>query len=291
MTRFVQQTLLAAALAVVFGAANAADEPAKKPAAAPAAAAAKDAKPAAPAVALDKNKISYMVGMDIGRGLMQIKDDIDIKVVEQALEATIKGDKTTMTQEEALQVRQAYMQQMQAKRVAEQKAAAEKNKGEGTAFLAKNKSKSGVKTTASGLQYEVEKEGTGPKPKATDTVKVNYLGTKIDGTKFDSSYDRGQPATFPLNGVIKGWSEGLQLMPVGSKYKLYVPADLAYGENAPGPIGPNATLIFEVELLGIEDAAAAAAAKPAAGAKPGAPATKPADAKKPAAKDADAGKK
>jgi FKBP-type peptidyl-prolyl cis-trans isomerase 2 len=120
-------------------------------------------------------------------------------------------------------------------------------------------------------------------------VKVNYLGTKIDGTKFDSSYDRGQPATFPLNGVIKGWSEGLQLMPVGSKYKLYVPADLAYGENAPGPIGPNATLIFEVELLGIEDAAAA---KPAAGAKPGAPAIKPVDAKKPAAaKDADAGKK
>ncbi len=293
MTRFVQQTLLAAALAVVFGAANAADEPAKKPAAAPAAAAAKDAKPAAPAVALDKNKISYMVGMDIGRGLMQIKDDIDIKVVEQALEATIKGDKTTMTQEEALQVRQAYMQQMQAKRVTEQKAAAEKNKTEGTAFLAKNKSKSGVKSTASGLQYEVEKEGTGPKPKATDTVKVNYLGTKIDGTKFDSSYDRGQPATFPLNGVIKGWSEGLQLMPVGSKYKLYVPADLAYGENAPGPIGPNATLIFEVELLGIEDASKAAAkpATPAAGAKPGAvPATKPADAKKPADKKDGAGK-
>ena len=296
MTRFVQQTLLAAALAAVFGVASAADEPpAKKPApnmmmappGAPGAAAAKDAKPPVP---IDKNKISYMVGMDIGRGLTQIKDDIDIKVVEQALEAVLKGEKTTMTQEEALQVRQAYMQQMQAKRVTEQKAAAEKNKTEGTAFLAKNKSKSGVKTTASGLQYEVEKEGTGPKPKATDTVKVNYLGTKIDGTKFDSSYDRGQPATFPLNGVIKGWSEGLTLMPVGSKYKLYVPADLAYGENAPGPIGPNATLIFEVELLGIEDAAA----KPAA-AKPGTPAIKPVDAKKPAAtmekKDPDAGKK
>ena len=286
MTRFVQQTLLAAALAAAFGVASAADEPAKKPATP--AAAGKDAKPP---VAIDKNKISYMVGMDIGRGLTQIKDDIDIKVVEQALEAVLKGDKTTMTQEEALQVRQAYMQQMQAKRVAEQKAAAEKNKGEGATFLAKNKSKSGVKTTASGLQYEVEKEGTGPKPKATDTVKVNYLGTKIDGTKFDSSYDRGQPATFPLNGVIKGWSEGLQLMPVGSKYKLYVPADLAYGENAPGPIGPNATLIFEVELLGIEDAAKPAAAKPGAPM----PAMKPADAKKPAAamekKDADAGKK
>ena len=260
MTRFLQQTLLAAALAAVFGIASGADEPAKKPAAAaPAAAPAKDAKPP---IAIDKNKISTMVGMDIGRGLAQIKDDVDIKIVEQALEQTLKGEKTSLTQEEALQVRQAYMQQMQAKRVAEQKAAAEKNKTEGAAFLAKNKSKSGVKSTASGLQYEVEKEGSGPKPKATDTVKVNYLGTKIDGTKFDSSYDRGQPATFPLNGVIKGWSEGLQLMPVGSKYKLYVPAELAYGENAPGPIGPNATLIFEVELLGIEDASKAAA-KPA----------------------------
>ena len=281
MTRFVQQTLLAAALAAAFGVASA-EEPAKKPAAMTAPAAAGAAKDAKPPVAIDKNKISTMVGMDIGRGLTQIKDDIDIKVVEQALEQTLKGEKTSLTQEEALQVRQAYMQQMQAKRVTEQKAAAEKNKTEGTAFLAKNKSKSGVKATASGLQYEVEKEGTGPKPKATDTVKVNYLGTKIDGTKFDSSYDRGQPATFPLNGVIKGWSEGLQLMPVGSKYKFYVPADLAYGENAPGPIGPNATLIFEVELLGIEDASKAAA-KPAA---------KPADkdAKKPAAapkKDAD----
>jgi len=276
MTRFVQQTLLAAALAAAFGVASA-EEPAKKPAAMTAPAAAGAAKDAKPPVAIDKNKISTMVGMDIGRGLTQIKDDIDIKVVEQALEQTLKGEKTSLTQEEALQVRQAYMQQMQAKRVTEQKASAEKNKTEGTAFLAKNKSKSGVKTTASGLQYEVEKEGTGPKPKATDTVKVNYLGTKIDGTKFDSSYDRGQPATFPLNGVIKGWSEGLQLMPVGSKYKFYVPADLAYGENAPGPIGPNATLIFEVELLGIEDASKAAA-KPAAGAKP---ADK--DAKKPAA--------
>ena len=266
MTRFVQQTLLAAALAAVFGIVSGADEPAKKPAAYAGPAAAGAAKDAKPPIAIDKNKISTMVGMDIGRGLAQIKDDVDIKVVEQALEQTLKGEKTSLTQEEALQVRQAYMQQMQAKRVAEQKAAAEKNKTEGTAFLAKNKSKAGVKSTASGLQYEVEKEGSGPKPKATDTVKVNYLGTKIDGTKFDSSYDRGQPATFPLNGVIKGWSEGLQLMPVGSKYKLFVPAELAYGENAPGPIGPNATLIFEVELLGIEDAAA----KPAAAAKPGA---------------------
>ena len=273
MTRFVQKTLVAAlAASFAIGSAVAAEPMKANPA----------MTPAKPPVAIDKNKVSTMVGMDIGRGLTQIKGDIDIKVVEQALEQTLKGEKTSLTQEEALQVRQAFMQQMQAKRVAEQKVAAEKNKTEGAEFLAKNKSAKGVKTTASGLQYLVEKEGTGPKPKATDTVKVNYLGTKIDGTKFDSSYDRGQPATFPLNGVIKGWSEGLQLMPVGSKYKFYVPADLAYGENAPGPIGPNATLIFEVELLGIEDASKAAA-KPAA---------KPADkdAKKPAAapkKDAD----
>lgn len=269
MTRFVQKSLVAALVASLsVGHAFAADPaPAKTEA-------------AKPAVALDKNKISTMVGMDIGRGLVSIKDDIDIKVVEQALEATMKGEKTSLTQEEALQVRQAFMQQMQAKRVAEQKVVADKNKKEGADFLAANKSKPGVKTTASGLQYIAEKEGTGPKPKATDTVKVNYLGTKINGEKFDSSYDRGQPATFPLNGVIKGWSEGLQLMPVGSKYKLFVPADLAYGENAPGQIGPNATLIFEVELLDIEKPAEkpAAAAKPAA--KPAAKAAEKAGEKK-----------
>ncbi len=261
MTRFVQKTLVAAlAASFAIGSAVAAD-----PVTPPGAAA---AKPAAD-VPIDKNKISTMVGMDIGRGLTQIKDDIDIKAVEQALEQTLKGDKTSLTTEEALAVRQTFMKQMQSKRVAEQKVAADKNKTDGVAFLAANKGKPGVKTTASGLQYLVEKEGTGAKPKATDTVKVNYLGTKIDGTKFDSSYDRGQPATFPLNGVIKGWTEGMQLMPVGSKYKLFIPADLGYGENGPGPIGPNATLIFEVELLDIEkpsDKPAAEAAKP--GAKP-----------------------
>ena len=282
MTRFVQKSLVAALAASFAVGAFAADPPKTAPAIAPAK---PGAAAAAPAVPIDKNKVSTMVGMDIGRGLTQIKDDIDIKIVEQALEATLKGEKTALTTDEALQVRQAFMQQMQTKRVAEQKVAADKNKSDGAEFMAKNKSKAGVKTTASGLQYEVEKEGTGAKPKATDTVKVNYLGTKIDGTKFDSSYDRGQPATFPLNGVIKGWSEGLQLMTVGSKYKLYVPADLAYGENAPGPIGPNATLIFEVELLDIEKPsdkpAAAPGSKPAAGAKPAA-ATAPKPAAKPA---------
>ena len=273
MTRFVEKTLVAA-LAASFAIGSAyAQDPAMKAAPAPGA---KPAAPAAPPVPIDKNKISTMVGMDIGRGLTQIKDDIDIKVVEQALEATIKGEKTALTQEEALAVRQSFMQQMQTKRVAEQKVAADKNKADGAAFLTANKAKAGVKTTASGLQYTVETEGKGPKPKATDTVKVNYLGTKIDGTKFDSSVDRGQPATFPLNGVIPGWTEGMQLMPVGSEFKFYIPAKLAYGERGPGTIGPNATLIFDVKLISIEPPAAPPAA-PAA--------VKPADAKPAAKKD------
>lgn len=251
MSQFLRKSLTAAAVVAALGAATASFGQELK---------------------TEKDKVSYMVGMDVGKGLSSIKDEIDMKVVVQAIEASIKGDKTALTQEEALKIRQDFMTKLSAKRQAEEKAKAETNKKAGDEFLAKNKSKAGVKTTASGLQYSVEKEGTGPKPKATDTVKVHYLGTKIDGTKFDSSYDRGQPATFPLNGVIKGWTEGLQLMSVGSKYKLYVPADLAYGENGPGQIGPNATLIFDVELLGIENpaekpAAAKAAEKPKAEAK------------------------
>ena len=208
----------------------------------------------------EKDKVSYMVGMDLGKNLVRIKDEIDTKMMVQGLEAALAGGKTAMTDEEANTVKQEFMKKLQAKQVAEEKMAAEKNKTEGDAFIAKNKAKAGVKTTASGLQYEVITEGKGPKPKATDTVKVNYLGTKVDGTKFDSSYDRNEPATFPLNGVIKGWGEALQLMPVGSKYKLVIPADLAYGEQAPPSIGPNATLVFEVELLSIENPAAAAPA-------------------------------
>jgi len=134
-----------------------------------------------------------------------------------------------------------------------QKGAGEKNKSEGAKFLEENKKKPGVKTTASGLQYKVEKEGTGAQPKATDMVTVNYRGTLIDGTEFDSSYKRGQPATFPVNGVIKGWTEALQLMKQGSKYQLFIPSNLAYGERAMGPdIGPNSTLIFEVELQDVK---------------------------------------
>ena len=231
MTRFVRKTLIATALTTVFVAGNAL---------------AVDAS-----LKTEKDKVSYMVGADVGRGLTQIKDELDLKIVIQALQDEFNGSKTLMSQE--------FMTRLQAKRVADEKVAAEKNKKEGDAYLAKNKAKAGVKTTASGLQYEVVKQGTGPKPKETDTVKVDYTGTKIDGTKFDSSVDRGQPATFPLNGVIKGWTEGLQLMPVGSEYKLVIPAELAYGENAPPTIGPNATLIFDVKLISIETGAEKAA--------------------------------
>lgn len=206
------------------------------------------------ALKTDKEKISYMIGMDMARGLEQIKDDVDIKVVEQALEDEMAGRPTLLTKEQALEVRKDFMKKRQERRAEERKQDAEKNKSEGETFLKENQSKPGVKTTASGLQYEVIKEGTGPKPKPTERVTVNYTGTKIDGTEFDSSAKRNKPATFPVSGVIKGWSEGLQLMPVGSKYKFFIPADLAYGERGPGKIGPDATLIFDVELLSIEDA-------------------------------------
>ncbi|ANB17210.1 FKBP-type peptidyl-prolyl cis-trans isomerase [Dokdonella koreensis] len=241
MTRFTCKTLLAVAVLTAFGAGSAL---------------AADAS-----LKTEKDKVSYMVGMQIGRSLGQIKDDIDLATVYKAMQDAVGGGKTLLTEEEANKVGQDFQQKLQTKHLAEQKAAAEKNKTEGEAFLASNKSKSGVKTTASGLQYQVVKEGTGKKPKATDTVKVDYTGTKIDGTKFDSSVDRGTPATFPLNGVIKGWTEGLQLMTEGSEYKLFIPADLAYGENAPPNIGPNATLIFDVKLISIENAAATEPAK------------------------------
>lgn len=243
MTRFVRKSLIAVALISAFGAGSAFGADAS--------------------LKTDKDKVSYMVGADVGRGLTQIKDELDIKIVMQALQDEFAGGKTLMTQEEGQKIRQDFMQKLQAKRVADEKVAAEKNKTEGAAFLAKNKAKAGVKVTASGLQYEVVKQGTGKKPKDTDTVKVDYTGTKIDGTKFDSSVDRGQPATFPLNGVIKGWTEGLQLMTEGSEYKLVIPAELAYGENAPPTIGPNATLIFDVKLISIEAPAPAAAPAPA----------------------------
>ncbi|HSE12861.1 MAG TPA: FKBP-type peptidyl-prolyl cis-trans isomerase [Rudaea sp.] len=271
MTQFLRKTLTAAAISAAIAAGSPAfaqDKPAAAPAAKHGAAAAvPGATPAKPAVdtkAIDakfkteKEKYGYMVGMDVARSIGQIKDEVDTTAVIQALQTSLKGEKTTLTDAEALAVRQEFMQKLQGKQVAKMKEEADKNQKEGDAFLAKNKDKAGVKVTASGLQYEVIKQGTGPKPKATDIVKVDYTGTKIDGTKFDSSIDRGQPATFPLNQVVAGWTEGLQLMPVGSEYKFYIPGKLAYGERGPAQIGPNATLIFDVKLIGIEPPAAAA---------------------------------
>jgi FKBP-type peptidyl-prolyl cis-trans isomerase FkpA len=295
MTQFLRKTLTAAAVAAVLAAGSSAiaadtkpaattPPPAAKPAAAAPGAAAAPAKPAADIAAIDakfkgdkKAEYSYMVGMDVGRSLGSIKEEVDVAVVIQALQASLKGEKTTLTEPESLAVRQEFMQKLQAKQAAKGKEEAEKNQKEGDDFLAKNKSKKGVKVTASGLQYEVVKEGSGPHPKPTDTVKVDYTGTKIDGTKFDSSVDRGQPATFPLNGVIPGWTEGLQLMTPGSDYKFYIPAALAYKDHGPPTIGSNATLIFTVKLISIE-APAAAPPPPPAG-KPVIVPPKPGDAK------------
>lgn len=210
----------------------------------------------------EKQKVSYMVGMMFGQQLGSIKDEIDPAIVAQAMSTTVAGGDLLMTQEEAQQVSQEFSRKMQGKMEAERKAAADANKAAGDKFLAENKNKPGVKTTASGLQYQIVREGRGPKPTANDTVRVHYTGTLLDGTKFDSSLDRGQPAEFPLSGVIPGWTEGLQLMPVGSKFKFWIPANLAYGEQGtPGPIGPNQTLVFDVELLEIVKPAGAAAEK------------------------------
>ncbi len=198
-------------------------------------------------------KVSYAIGMDVGKSLKGLGTDIDRAAFTEALNAQLDNADTRLTAEEAGKAKQAFFQKRAAKQAEERKASAAKNKAEGEKFLSENAKKDGVTTTASGLQYEVLKMGDGAKPVATDKVKVHYRGTTLDGTEFDSSYKRGQPISFPLNGVIKGWTEGVQLMPVGSKFKFYIPSNLAYGENGAGAtIAPNSTLIFEVELLGIE---------------------------------------
>lgn len=200
----------------------------------------------------EKDKVSYMVGMQVGSSLSQIKEEIDLAVVMKAIESTLKGEAPLLTQEQAMAIQKTFAERLQGKRAAEMQMVASKNKTEGEAFLGKNKTAAGVKSTASGLQYLIVKPGTGPKPAATDTVKVHYTGTTLDGTKFDSSVDRGEPAQFALNAVIPGWTEALALMPVGSKWTLWIPSNLAYGDRGtPGPIGPNATLKFDVELIEI----------------------------------------
>ena len=199
-----------------------------------------------------KQKTSYAIGVNIGSGLKAQELDLDAKALAAGITDAL-GGKPAMTQEEVRATLTEFQQEVMAKMQAREKIEAEKNLKAGEAFFAENARKDGVKTTASGLQYKILKEGDGPMPERTDTVKVNYKGTLIDGTVFDSSYDRGEPVAFPVGSVIPGWTEALQMMKVGSKWQLFIPANLAYGEHSPSPkIGPNSTLIFEVELLDIE---------------------------------------
>jgi len=268
-------TTLAAGLLLVGNAhaqqTPAATTPTTPAAQAPKAPAAKTGQAAKPRTAVpltlktEKDKFSYALGMNLGSGLHKQSVDVDPAIFLRGLKDGLAAGKTLLTEQEA----QATLVQMQndLRKKAQEKMqqVAVSNKQTGDAFLASNKAQDGVVTLPSGLQYRILKEGTGPKPAATDSVVCNYRGTLLDGTEFDSSYKRGQPATFQVNGVIKGWTEALQLMPVGSKWQLVIPSDLAYGERGAGQqIGPNSTLIFEVELLSIQPKAAATTPAPTA---------------------------
>ena len=212
----------------------------------------------------DKDKISYSLGVDIGRTLQKFQLDLNEAALSQGIADVLGNKSMAMTDQELQQTLQAFQQKMMqkqqeamAKKQEQMKGVAEKNKIDGKKFLDDNAKKAGVKTTASGLQYKVIKEGTGEKPKDADVVEANYRGTTIDGKEFDSSAKHGNSASFPVNGVIKGWSEALKMMPVGSKWELYVPSDLAYGDEGAGDeIAPGSTLVFEVELLSVKKNAA-----------------------------------
>jgi len=200
-----------------------------------------------------KDKVSYIIGRDMGSNLKDQSVDIDTDIFMKGFKDALSGNKSALSDDEIQAVKTAYKEERIKKHEEEVKKVTEKNKNEGEAFLAENKKKEGVVTLPSGLQYKVIKEGDGQTPKETDTVTVNYRGTLLDGTEFDSSYKRNEPATFHVNGIIPGWQEALKLMKVGSKWQLFVPAGLAYAERGAGNIiGPNSTLIFEVELISIE---------------------------------------
>ncbi len=205
-----------------------------------------------PTLTTQKDKVSYAIGLNIGKGLHRDSIDVDPKLIERGLQDGLANGKVLMTDEQVQSTMTELQAQVRQKMEAQRKQAEETNKKEGDAFLAANKTKPGVVALPSGLQYKIVKAGTGPKPVATDSVVCNYRGTLIDGKEFDSSEKHGGPATFPVNGVIKGWTEALQLMPVGSKWQLFVPPDLAYGARGAGAdIGPNETLVFDVELVSI----------------------------------------
>jgi FKBP-type peptidyl-prolyl cis-trans isomerase FklB len=202
-----------------------------------------------------KGKISYSMGYNVGTSWKRNgfeTNEVDLNVFLEGLRDSMDGRESLVPEKENRELLTALGNELRARREEQRKQLGEKNKKESEAFLAENKSKPGVQVTPSGLQYKILTEGNGPKPATNDTVVVNYRGTLLDGTEFDSSYKRGQPATFRVNGVIKGWSEALQMMPVGSKWQLFIPPDLAYGQRGTPNIGPEATLIFEVELADIK---------------------------------------
>ncbi|MGD0517852.1 MAG: FKBP-type peptidyl-prolyl cis-trans isomerase [Thermoguttaceae bacterium] len=205
------------------------------------------------ALKTQKEKMSYSIGVDVAKNFAKMGMDLDLDVFFRGLKDGFSGKKLLMTDDEMHATISAFQNDLTKKQSQGKQTAAEENKKTGEAFLAENKKKEGVVTLPSGLQYKILKAGKGKKPTDADTVECHYRGTLIDGTEFDSSYRRGQPATFPVAGVIAGWTEALKLMPVGSKWQLFVPSQLAYKERGSGQeIGPNATLIFEVELLGIK---------------------------------------
>jgi FKBP-type peptidyl-prolyl cis-trans isomerase FkpA len=197
--------------------------------------------------------VGLLVGADVGRSLAPVASEIDIPVFMQALHVVLQGGKPLLSEAEANAVRAAFTERVQAKMQAQVAQAGARNQAEGDAFLAKNKTVKGVHVTPSGLQYMVLRQGAGQRPLPTDRVRVNYRGTLLDGTEFDSSYARGEAAEFGLDQVIRGWTEGVGLMPVGSKYRFWIPASLGYGARGTpgGPIPPNATLTFDVELMAI----------------------------------------
>lgn len=201
----------------------------------------------------DKQKTSYSIGINIGMNLYEQQVDIDSASLLKGIQDGLANSKPALSEAEIRATLMALQKQIVDRQEAQKKALAEKNKTEADKFLAENKAKPGVVTLPSGLQYKIITAGKGPKPAASDTIKANYKGTFLDGKQFDSSYDRGEPASFQVNAVIPAWTEALQLMPVGSKWQLFVPPSLAYGENGfQNVIPPNAALMFEVELLSIE---------------------------------------